>query len=130
MISSKRKLYLIETVRGKEFDNNISQDFLKHNKIKHYSRNNSLGAVFAERFNRTIRDLLKRPVFEKGDGNWNDVLSAMTNQYNNRVHTSSKLTPIQPSLKKHKGFVYQNILDKRRKVKPKFQLNHLVRVAD
>ena len=38
-----------------------------------------MGAVFAERFNHTIRDLLKRVVFEKGDGNWIDVLSTIQN---------------------------------------------------
>ena len=65
IISSKRKPNLIESDRGKEFYNNIFQDFLNKNNIKIYSRNSSYGAVFAERINRTIRDLLKRPVFEK-----------------------------------------------------------------
>ena len=130
LINSKRKPNLIETDRGKEFYNNIFQDFLNKNDIKLYSRNSSYGAVFAERFNRTIRDLLKRPVFEKGDGNWIDVLQTITNQYNNKVHSSTKLTPIQASLKKNEGYVYKNLLDKRNKIKPKFQINDLVRSAD
>ena len=74
LISSKRKPNLIETDRGKEFYNNIFQDFLNKNDIKLYSRNSSYGAVFAERFNRTMRDLLKKIVFERGDANWIDVL--------------------------------------------------------
>ena len=65
LINSKRKPNLIESVRGKEFFNNIFQDFLNENNIKRYSRNSSSGAVSAERFNRTIRDLLKRHFFEK-----------------------------------------------------------------
>ena len=130
LISSKRKPNLIESDRGKEFYNNIFQDFLNKNDIKLYSRNTYLGAVFAERFNKSIRDLLKRPVFEKGDGNWIDVLPTITKQYNNRIHSSTKLTPIQASLKKNEGFVYKNLLDKRKKVSPKFQLNDLVRTAD
>ena len=130
LMNSKRKPNLIESDRGKEFYNNIFQDFLIKNNIKLYSRNTSIGAVFAERFNRTIRDLLKRPVFEKGDGNWIDVLSAITKQYNNRIHSSTKLSPKDASLKKNEGFVYKNLLDKRKKVKPKFQINDLVRVAD
>ena len=40
------------------------------------------------------------------------------------------MTPIQASLKKTEGFVYNNLLDKRKKVKPKFQVNDLVRTAD
>ena len=130
LISSKRKPNLIESDRGKEFYNNIFQDFLNKNNIKLYSRNSSYGAVFAERFNRTIRDLLKKIVFEKGDGSWIDVLPIITKQYNNRIHTSTKLSPKDASLKKNEGFVYKNLLDKRKKVKPKFQINDLVRTAD
>ena len=102
MISSKRKTNLIETDRGKEFCNNIFQDLLNKNKIKIYSWNSSYGAVFAERLNRTIRDPLKRPVFEKSDGNWIDDLQTITKQYNNRTHTSKKLSPKDASLKKMK----------------------------
>ena len=130
LISSKRKPNLIESDRGKEFYNNIFQDFLNKNNIKLYSRNSSYGAVFAERFNRTIRDFLKRPVFEKGDGNWIDILSTITKQYNNRIHSSTKLSPKDASLKKNEGFVYKNLLDKRKKVTPKFQINDLIIVAD
>ena len=130
LINSKRKPNLIESDRGKDFYNNIFQDFLNKNYIKLYSsRNSSFGAVFAERFNRTIRDLLKKVVFEKGDANWIDVLPTITKQYNNRVHSSTKLTPIQASLKKNEGFVYRNLLDKRKKIQPKFQINNFLRVA-
>ena len=130
LISSKRKPNLIETDRGKEFYNNIFQDFLNKNNIKLYSRNSSYGAVFAERFNRTIRDLLKKIVFEHGDAKWIDILPTITKQYNNRIHSSTKLSPKDASLKKNEGFVYKNLLDKRKKVKPKFQINDLVRTAD
>ena len=128
--NSKRKPNLIESDRGKKFYNNIFQDFLNKNNIKLSSRNCSYGAVFAERFNRTIRDLLKKIVFEQGDAKWIDILSTITKQYNNKVHSSTKLTPIQASLKKKEGYVYKNLLDKRNKIKPKFQLNEFVRVAD
>ena len=130
LINSKRKPNLIESDRGKEFYNNIFQDFLNKNDIKLYSRNSSNGAVFAERFNRTIRDLLKKIVFENGDANWIDILQSITKQYNNRVHSSTKLSPKQASLKKNEGFVYKNLLDKRNKIKAKYQINNLVRVAD
>ena len=130
LISSKTKPNLIESDRGKEFYNNIFQDFLFKNDIKLYSRNSSYGAVFAERFNRTIRDLLKKIVFEQGDSKWIDILATITKQYNNRVHSSTKLSPKDASLKKNQGFVYKNLIEKRKKVKPKFQINDLVRTAD
>ena len=130
LINSKRKPNLIESDRGKEFYNNIFEDCLNKNNIKLYSRNSSYGAVFAERFNRTIRDLLKKIVFERGDANWIDVLQTITKQYNNRVHSSTKLSPKDASLKKNEGLVYKNLLDKRKKVKPKYEIGDLVRTAD
>ena len=40
------------------------------------------------------------------------------------------MTPVQASLKKNEGFVYKILLDKRKKIKLKFQSNDLVRKAD
>ena len=130
VINSKKKTDLTETDRGKEIYNYIFQDSLNKNSIKLYSKNSSYGAVFAERFNRTIRDLLKRPLFEKGDANWIDVLPTITKQYNSGTHSSIKLTPIQASLKKNEGFVFKNLLDKRKKLTPRFQKSDLVRTVD
>ena len=130
LLGSKRKPGLIESDRGKKFYNKIFQDFLNKNNIKLYSRNSSYGAVFAERFNCTIRDLLKKIVFEHGDANWVNILPTVTKQYNNRIHTSTKLSPKDAYLKKNEGIVYKNLLDKRKKVKPKFQINELVRTPD
>ena len=81
--------------------------------------------------NRRIKSLLKKPAFEKCDGNWIDVLSTITKQYNNRIHSSTKLTPIQGKLKKNERYIYiyNNLLDKRKKIKPNFQIKYLVRTA-
>ena len=40
------------------------------------------------------------------------------------------MAPIQASLKKNEGYFYKNLLDKRKKITPKFQINDLVRTAD
>ena len=69
LISSKRKPNLIESDRDKELYKNIFQKFLNNINIKIYSRHTDLGIVFAERFKCTMRDLLKKPVFEKGEKN-------------------------------------------------------------
>ena len=100
IIIISKKPGLIESDRGKEFFNNIFQDFLNKKRMKIPSRSSSYGAIFAERFNRTIRDLLKKIVFEEGDAKWVDILPTRTKQYNSRIHSSTKLTPIQASLKK------------------------------
>ena len=77
----RKKTVLIETDRGKEFDNSNFQKYLNNNNIKHHSRDTCLGDVFAEKFNRTIGDSPENPVFEKGDCNWNDLLPVITIQY-------------------------------------------------
>ena len=87
-------------------DQNLSTKFLlispNKNSIERYSRYTSLGAVFAQRFNRTFRDILKRPVFEKGESNWIDILPIIK-QYNIRMHSSTELTPQQTSEEKNEG---------------------------
>ena len=40
------------------------------------------------------------------------------------------MTSIQGSLKKNEGYVYKNLIDNIKKIKPKFQLNDLVRTSD
>ena len=130
LMSSKSKPSLIESDRGKDFYNNFFQNFLNNNNIKHFFEKYIHRSCFAENFKRTIRNLLKKLVFERGDGNWIKFLSTVTKHYNNRIHLSTKLTPIQASFKKNEGFVYQNLLDQRNKTKPKFQVNDSVRVAD
>ena len=128
--SSKRKPELLETDDGKEFTNKIFNDFLKINNIRRYSGYTSKGAVFAERFNRTIRDLLKKPIFEKGRANWIDELQTVTKKYNNKIHSSIKMTPTQASKKSNEPEVHSNLQDKRKKQKPKYKVGDLVRTAD
>ena len=40
------------------------------------------------------------------------------------------MTPIQASLKTNEGFVYKILIDKRNKIKPKYEIGDLVRTAD
>ena len=129
MISSKTQPILLKVIVVKNFKKNIFQDFRNKNKIKIFSRNSYYHAVFAERFNRTFRDLLKKPVFEMGDDNWIDFLPTITKQSNNRIHSSTKLSPIQASVKKNEGYVYKNLWDKRKKMKRKYEIGDLVRTA-
>ena len=45
------------------------------------------------------------------------------------MHSSTKLTPIQASLKKKQGYVYKNLINKREKTKPKFQIKNPFRTV-
>ena len=59
-----------------------------------------------------------------------DILPTTTKQYNNRIHSYTKLTPIQASLKNIEGYVYKYLLDERTNNKPKCKICNLVRTAD
>ena len=70
LTTSKRSPVKIESDRGAEFYNSIFQNFLKTKNIHHYSRFLDKGSSIAERVIRTIRNLLKKLVFEKGRADW------------------------------------------------------------
>ena len=128
--SSNRKPNLLETDDGREYVNKKFDEFLNNYNIKRYSRNTALRAVFAERFNRTVRNLLKKPVFEKGRADWISELPSVIKQYQNSFHHSIKMKPIEASKKSNQKLVYNILKDDREIQKPKFQLGQLVRSAD
>ena len=128
--TSKRKPLKIESDRGSEFYNSIFQNFLKSKNIQHYSRYTDKGPSIAERVIRTVRNLLKKPIFEKGKADWLSELPSVIKKYNNTIHHSTKMTPIQASKKSNEKIVYSNLQDKRKKLDPKFKLGQLVRTAD
>ena len=64
--------------------------FLKRFKIKTYNRNISQRAVFVEKFDRTIRDLLIKLVFEKSTGKRIDVTNTIAKEDNTEEHSRTK----------------------------------------
>ena len=130
LTTSKRKPLKIESDRGTEFYNSIFQNFLKSKNIQHYSRYTDKGPNIAERVIRTVRNLLKKPVFLAGNADWISEIPSVIKQYNNTIHNSTKKTPIQASKKVNEKKVYSNLQDRRRKLNPKYKLGQLVRTAD
>ena len=93
----KRKPHKIWSDRGKEFYNTTFLHFLKEQNIQIYSTNSDLKAVFVERFNRTLLDLIKEPMYIEGKGNWLNHINNALDKYNNRVHGTTKMTPFEMS---------------------------------
>ena len=93
----KRKPHKIWSDRGKEFYNTTFLHYLKEQNIQIYSTHSDLKAVFVERFNRTLLDLIKEPMYIEGKGSWLNHLDAALQKYNNRVHTTTKMTPFEAS---------------------------------
>ena len=103
---------------------------LKSKNVHHYSRYTDKGPSIAERVIRTVRNLLKKPVFLAGNADWLSELPSVIKQYNNTIHSSTKMTPVQASKKVNEKEVYWNLQVRRVKQQPKFKLGQLVRTAD
>ena len=130
LTTSKRSPVNLESDRGAEFYNSFFQNFLETKNIQHYSRFTDKGPSIAERVIRTVRNLLKKPIFLAGEASWINELSAVIKKYNNTIHSSTKMTPIQASKKSNEKIVFNNLRDDRQKQRPKYELGQLVRTAD
>ena len=130
LTTSKRKPLKIESDRGIEFYNSIFQNFLRSKNIQHYSIFTDKGPSIAERVVGTVRNLLKKPIFLAGEASWISELPSVIKKYNNTIHHSTKMTPIQASKKSNEAEVYSNLKDNREVRKPKYKLGQLVRTAD
>ena len=124
---TKRKPDKIWSDRGKEFYNKTFLDFLKQNEIQIYSTNSDLKAVFVERFNRTLLDLIKKPMYIEGKACWLNHLETAMEKYNNRVHGTTKMTPFEMVTNTNK--IINIKINKNEKI-PKFQVGDYVRVPD
>ena len=128
--SSNRKPNLLETDDGKEYVNKIFNEFLNNNNIEKYSRYTDKEALFVERLNWTICNLLKKPKFEKENADWLSELPPVVEIYNKTIHSSVKMTPAQASRKANEEEVFSNLHYMRQKEQPKFRLSQLVRTSD
>ena len=70
-------------------------EFLKQNFIQIYSTNSDLKADFVERFNRTLLDLIKEPMYIEGKACWLNHRDAAMENSINRVHGTTKMTPFE-----------------------------------
>ena len=128
--TSKRSPLKIESDGGTEFYNNVSQTFLKVKNIHHYSRFTDKGPSIADRVVKTVRNLLREPIFLAGNADWLIELPSFIKQYNNTIHHSIKMTLNQASKKSNEKLIYSNLQAQRKKQKPEYKLGQHVRTAD
>ena len=137
--TSKRKPHKIWSDRGKEFYNTTFLHYLKEQNIQIHSTYSDLKAVFVKRFNRTLLDLIKEPMYIEGKGNWLNHLDAALDKYNNRVHGTTKMTPFEMSFcadsratatTASPNLIPNNDNNNHNNKLPKFQVGDFVRVPD
>ena len=84
------KYGLIKTVNS----NKSFTDFLKMNNIEMYSTFNEGKSVVAERFIRTLKNKIYKHMTAISKNVYVDVLDDIVNEYNNMVHRTIKMKPI------------------------------------
>ena len=97
-IFKQRKCEFIWTDRGTEFYNKQVQDLSNENNIKLYSTNNSeIKSSVVERFNRTFKNILYKKFTENNNTIFYNIIDDLVNKYNNKYHSTIKMTPIEGS---------------------------------
>ena len=79
---------------GNKFYKNTFKPLPKEYETQLYSYNSDLKAVFIERFNRTLLHIINKPVFTNGDGNCVNKLNDAVITYNNNIHSTINMTPV------------------------------------
>ena len=77
-----------------------------------------------------MRNLLKKPVFLKGNAAWLSELPSVIKQNSNTIHSSTKMKPINAFKEANEKRVYSNLQDRRVRQQPRSKLGQLVRTVD
>ena len=94
IISKERKSNKIGVDQDGEFYNKLFKRFLKINNIEKYSTYNEGKSVVAERFIRPLKNRIFKHKKAVSKNVYFDVLDDVVNKYNNTVHRTIKVKPI------------------------------------
>ena len=94
IISEKRKPNKIWVDQRSEFYNKSLKDFLKTNNTEMYSTYNEGKSFVAERFIRTLKNKIFTHMTAISKNIYFDVLDDIVNKYNNTVHRTIKMKPV------------------------------------
>ena len=92
-IFDKALCKVLRTDAGKEFTASKMQQLFKEKGIKHYIAYGDGKASYSERCIRTIKNKLVKHMKHNNTYTWYDVLQALTESYNNTVHSSIGIEP-------------------------------------
>ena len=68
--------------------------FFEDHNVKIYYTHANLKALFIERFNRSLRELIMKEFVKNNNTIWYNILPNLKKTYNNRFHGSIKMKPI------------------------------------
>ena len=127
-----RQPRLLWTDKGKEFYNKNVNQLLSKKNIKLYSTENEEKSSVAERFNRTIKQMMWKMFSANNNTIYIDKIDELLKTYNNSWHRSVKISPLTASDIKNSNQVFANLYSDeiyKPVKKPKFQIGDRVRIS-
>ena len=118
------KLNKILFDQGGEFYSKLFKRFLKINNIEMYSTYNEGKSVVAERFIRTLKNKIFKHVTAISKNVYFDVLDDIVNKYNNTVHRTIKMKPLDVT-----SDFYAEYNEDSNEKDPKFKVGDRVRIS-
>ena len=126
-IFKERKPEKLWTDKGNEFDNKNVKKL-----IEVYMTENKEKSSIVERWIRTMKEKIWKYFTDNNTYTYIDVLPDLVEDYNNTVHSSIKMTPVEASKKKNELTVWRNLYPDRYKINlltPKFSVGDEVRIS-
>jgi len=124
MIKDGRTPTIFQTDNGSEFKNNQIQKLCEEHNIKQIfcQKDDKKCLSIAERFNRTIKNLINKYMTEYNTARWVDVLDDLTYNYNHTIHSAMNATPAsidrrQQGLKESNAMIHNHNLRKQNTIK-------------
>ena len=124
IISKVRRPKKIWVDQGGELYNKLFKIFLKINNVEMYSTYNEVKSVVAERFNRMLKNKIFNHMTAVSKNVYFDVLDDIVNKYNNTVHRTIKMKPIDVTADS-----YAKYNEDFNVTKPKFKVGDHVRIS-
>ena len=124
---SGRRPAKLWTDKGREFFNKDVRDL-----VYLYATENEEKSSIAERWIRTMKEKMFKYFTDNNTYNYIDALPELVEDYNNTVHSSTKLTPTDASKEENELKVWRNLYPDRYKtsrLNPKFSVGDEVRIT-
>jgi len=105
------------------------QMYLMNENVALYSTGSELGVTIVERFNRTLKQWMWKEFTRNGNKKWVSLLPQLIEKYNNKVHRTIGMPPIEAIKEKNHQIVFARLYQFYGGIKtPKFKVGDRVRI--
>lgn len=125
---SGRKPHHLWVDEGGEFYNKGMKFYLDKNNINMYSTYSENKSAVIERFNRTLKTNMWKMFSANNTRKWIDMLPRLLNKYNNKMHSSIKMSP-NKAIKNESSALDNLYNNKLAFKKPKYNVGDTVRIS-